>query len=361
VGREIHPALGFTTGWSMVMDYVLNPIICTIWCGKAAGNILPEIPYAAWVVFFAALFTGMNLRQVRTTARMNTTLAAAMSVVIVAVLVEAARYVFALPHLDAAFFTRPFYDPKTFSFPAVATGTSVAVLTYIGFDAVSTLSEEVRDPRRNILYATVLVCLLTGVLSAIEVYAAQLVWPFGQAFPDVDTAYVYVAGRIGGPLLFQVVNLTLLVATIGSGGGSQLAGARLLYGMGRDRALPNRFFGFIEPKTGIPRNNVILIGVLCVAGAFVLSYQLGAELLNFGAFIGFMGVNLSALLHYWVRSPEKKWTNLAPPALGFATCLAIWLSLRRPALIAGACWLLLGVAYGAWKTNGFRTEIHFEA
>src|SRR5579872_3697861 len=219
VGREIHPALGFATGWSMLMDYVLNPIICTIWCAKAAGNILPEVPYSLWALFFAGLFTVMNLRQVRTTARVNTALATAMGVVIAAVLVEAARYVLALPHLDGAFFTRPFYDPATFSFQNVATGTSLAVLTYIGFDAVSTLSEEVHNPRRNILLATVLVCLITGILSAIEVYAAQLVWPAAQKFPDVDTAYVYVAGRIGGPILFQIVNLTLLIATIGSGSG----------------------------------------------------------------------------------------------------------------------------------------------
>ena len=361
VGREIHSALGFATGWSMLMDYVLNPIICTIWCAKAAGNVLPDVPYSVWALFFAGLFTVLNLRQVRTTARVNTALATAMGVVIVAVLVQAARYVLALPHVDSAFFTRPFYDPQTFSFHSVATGTSLAVLTYIGFDAVSTLSEEVHNPRRNILLATVLVCLVTGVLSAIEVYAAQLVWPASQKFPDVDTAYVYVAGRIGGRFLFQIVNLTLLVATIGSGGGGQLAGARLLYGMGRDNALPNRFFGFLDPRTKIPRNNVILIGVLCVAGAFALSYQLGAELLNFGAFIGFMGVNVSALLHYWVRSTDRKWTNLVPPALGFLICLAIWLSLRPPALIAGACWLALGMGYGAWKTSGFRQEIRFEA
>jgi len=361
VGREIHPALGFATGWSMLMDYVLNPIICTIWCAKAAGNILPEVPYSLWALFFAGLFTVMNLRQVRTTARVNTALATAMGVVIAAVLVEAARYVLALPHLDGAFFTRPFYDPATFSFQNVATGTSLAVLTYIGFDAVSTLSEEVHNPRRNILLATVLVCLITGILSAIEVYAAQLVWPAAQKFPDVDTAYVYVAGRIGGPILFQIVNLTLLIATIGSGSGGQLAGARLLYGMGRDHALPNRFFGYLGPKTKIPRNNVLLIGALCVAGAFTLSYELGAELLNFGAFIGFMGVNVSALLHYWVRSAEKKWTQILPPALGFLICLAIWMSLRRPALIAGACWLTLGFAYGAWRTKGFRKEVRFEA
>lgn len=360
VGHEIHSALGYATGWSMLMDYVLNPLICTIWCSKAALNILPVIPYGVWALFFAALFTWMNLRKIETSARVNAALAVTMGIVVLAVLVAAAKYVLKMPDLNGAFFTRPFYDPATFSFPLLATGTSVAVLTYIGFDGISTLSEEVRDPQRNILRATVLICLVIGILSAIEVYAGQLVWPAGEAFPDVDTAYVHVAGRIGGAVLFQLVNFTLLVATIGSGAGGQLAGARLLYGMGRDNALPRGFFGHVDPKSQVPRYNVMLIGAACAGGAFVLSYQLGAELLNFGAFIGFMGVNAAAFLHYFVRG-KRTVANFLPPLLGFLICLAIWLSLRTPAKIGGVAWLVIGMAYGAWRTRGFRDPIRFEA
>jgi amino acid transporter len=252
VGQELHPALGYATGWSMLMDYVLNPLICTIWCSKAALHIAPWVSYPLWAVLFAGLFTMMNLRRIQATARTNAVLAGAMGVVVIAVLVATVKYVMAMPSLTLAHFTRPFYDPATFSFQAVASGTSLAVLTYIGFDGISTLSEEVRDPRRNILLATVFVCLIIGVLSAIEVYAAQLVWPATERFPDPDTGYVYFAGRIGGIVLFQIVNLTLLVATIGSGSGAQLAGARLLYGMGRDRALPRGFFGHLDPRRHVP-------------------------------------------------------------------------------------------------------------
>jgi putrescine importer len=360
VGQELSSALGYATGWSMLMDYILNPLICTIWCSKAAMNVLPSVPYPVWVIFFVLMFTGMNLRKIETSARVNAALAVAMGIVVIAVLVAAARYMLGQPGLTAATFTKPFYDPATFSFPLIATGTSVAVLTYIGFDGISTLSEETKDPRRNILRATVLICLIVGILSAIEVYAAQLVWPWGQAFPDVDTAYVHVAGRIGGAVLFQIVNLTLLVASIGSGAGGQLAGARLLFGMGRDNALPRGFFGYVDPKHQVPRYNVLLIGVLCAIGAFAMSYQLGAELLNFGAFIGFMGVNVAAFVHFYVRG-ERKLSNAIPPILGFIICLAIWLSLRTPAKIAGTVWLVLGMAYGAWRTRGFRDSIRFEA
>jgi amino acid transporter len=362
VGQEIHPALGYLTGWSMLMDYAVNPLICTIWCAKAALNILPHIPYQVWAVFFALLFTMLNLRRIQATARTNQILAGAMGAVVLWMLIATVRFVSALPSVDAAFFLRPFYDPATFSVDSFSTGASIAVLTYIGFDAISTLSEEVENPRRNVLLATVMVCLITGILSAVEVYAAQLVWPHGEAFPDVDTAYVHVAGRAGGAVLFQVVNLTLLVATVGSGSGAQLAGARLLYGMGRDGALPKSVFGRIDPRTFVPRNNVLILGGVALAGSFLISYQLGAELLNFGAFIGFMGVNAAALVRYVVREGRRGVSYVVAPAIGILICGYMWWSLRTPAKIAGLVWLSFGLLYGGWKTRGFRKElVRFEA
>lgn len=357
VGNEIHPVAGYLTGWSMLLDYVVNPLICTIWCASAGYDLLPAIPRGVWIVFFAALFTAMNLRRIQATARTNQILATAMGVVIVWMLAASARYVAGLPDLNLATWLRPFYNPETFSLSAVSAGASVAVLTYIGFDAISTLSEETENPRRNILRATVYTCLIIGVLSALEVYAAQLVWPPDQPFPNNDTAYVHVARRAGGEALFHALALTLVVATIGSGSGAQLAGARLLYGMGRDNTLPRSFFGALHPKTLVPANNVIAIGAACAIGGFLMSYQLGAELLNFGALIGFMGVNLSSLLRYWVRHGERTWSHLLLPALGFFTCAYLWLSLSRSAQIAGWIWLILGLAYGAWKTGGFRRPL----
>ena len=116
---------------------------------------------------------------------------------------------------------------------------------------------------------------------------------------------------------------------------------------------------FTEPVRSV--NNVIFVGALALAGAFLMTYQLGAELLNFGAFIGFMGVNAAALLHYWVRSGEKKLTYLVPPLVGFAFCLWIWLNLRTPAKLAGLAWVVTGIIYGAIKTRGFRrNSVNFE-
>ncbi len=359
VACEIHPICGYITGWSMVMDYILNPLICTIWCAQQAHDFAPGVPVIAWKVFFAATFTWLNLRGVKTSARLNTGLAAAMGAVIVVFFVAAARRIFGAPHADPAYFTRPFYDPATFSFSGLFGCTSIAVLTYIGFDGISTLSEETENPKRNILLATVWTCLIIGLLSAVEVYAAQLLWPASEAFPNVDTAFVWVAARAWAPL-FGVFGVTLLVANFGSGLGAHLGAARLLYAMGRSGALPRSFFGVVDGRHHVPRNGVIVIGAIVLIGAFALSYDLGAEMLNFGALIAFMGVNAAAFLRYFVRTPDKRIFNLVPPVIGFLICLGLWLNLSRPALLAGSAWTAVGIVFGFWVTKGFRNPFSFE-
>ena len=362
VGREIHSGFGYLTGWAMLMDYMLNPLICTIICSKLTQNILPSVPYWTLVIFYAGAFTLLNLRGVKTSARINDVLAAGMTIVVIIFFAFVIRFIWNMHQYGAAFFTQPFYNPATFSFPRIFQGTSIAVLTYIGFDAISAFSEEVENPRRNIMYATVLVCVIAGVLSSLEVYAAQLVWGPGSFPADkVESAFPIVAQQVGGFFLFQLLNFTILIANIGSGMGAQLAAARLLYGMGRNDALPKGFFGKISPTRHIPQNNVILIGVIALAGAFIITYERGAELLNFGAFIAFMGVNAASFIRYFVRAEEKKIGNLLVPVLGFLICGFIWWNLSPPAKIAGIIWLAVGIAYGAWKTSWFHNEMSFDA
>jgi putrescine importer len=360
VAQEIHPAIGYVTGWSMVMDYIVNPLICTIWCAQQAHEFAPALPVWGWKIFFATVFTMLNIRGIKTSARVNAGMAAAMSAVIIVIFVTTIRYIFGHPHSDPGFFTRPFYDPQTFSYGALFGCTSIAVLTYIGFDGISTLSEEAENPRRNILLATVLTCVVIGFLSAAEVYVAQLVWPATEPFPNPDTAYVWAAARTWAPL-FTIVGLTLVVANFGSGLGAQIGAARLLYGMGRSNALPSSFFGAVDPKHHVPRNNVFFVGVITLVGSFFLSYGRGIELLNFGALIAFMGVNAAAFVRYYLHGDRTKVvTNLIPPVLGFVICFALWLSLSRPAQIVGSIWMLLGIAFGVWKTRGFKEPLSFD-
>lgn len=365
VGRELHPALGYMTGWSMLFDYVMNPTLCVIWCSKATHDLglVPGVPAKLWFVFYAVLFTALNLRGIKASARTNVVIATLLGGMIVLFLTAAFRHLFADPSLDAAALARPFYDPETFSFSRISSGAALAVLTYIGFDGISTLSEEVRNPRRNILIASVLVCLLMGTLAAIEVYVAQLVWPEpASTFPSLENAYAHVARRVGGPVLFGIVTVALVFASIGSGVGAHLGAGRLLYGMGRDDAIPRRFFGVIHPRTGVPQNNILLVGAIALVGAFVLDwnergYDLAAQLINFGAMVGFMGVNLSVIFHYYLRAERRRLTFLIFPALGFLVCFYLWTQLAAVALLIGLVWLALGVLYGAWRTQLYRRPL----
>lgn len=230
------------------MDYVLNPLICTIWCSRAAINFLPAVPYFVWVVFFATLFTALNCNGVETSARINAAMAAALGVVILLVLAAAVNWLLHLSHPRAPDSSCGLLRSRHIQYLGPAPRNSIAVLTYIGFDGISTLTDEARDPARSVPRAIVLTCFITGVLASIEVYVAQLVWPHGLAFPDIDTAYVHVSGRMGGPILFLIVNAALLLANVGSGMASQLGAARLLYAMGQNGALPPRFFASVHPK-----------------------------------------------------------------------------------------------------------------
>src|SRR5712692_10621924 len=395
VGQEINPALGYVTGWSMVMDYMLNPMICIIWCSQQAYVFAPGIPYWGWAIFFGAVFTFLNIQGIKTSARVNTALAVGMGAVVAVFFMVAVRYIAGHPHGGASFFTRPFFDPQLWNSKAVLAATSIAVLSYIGFDGISTLSEEAENPRRNILLATVLTCLVIGILSSLEVYIAQLVWPATEPFPNSDTAFTFVAGRAWKPM-FAILGFTLLVANFGSGMGAQIGTARLLYGMGRSNALPQSFFGIVDSKRHVPRNNVLFVGGIALAGALLVSfglfsYGLGAEMLNFGALIAFMGVNMAAFVRYHVREggnsplppllvtalvivmviwPSSNWMLLvaagvllavlavwAPPLAGFTICFFLWKNLSWKAWLVGGIWMAVGIAFGAWKTRGFRGDL----
>ena len=385
VGQEIHSGLGFIVGWGTVLAYLLNPLICTAFCAKAAMNILPgilnmipglsnvspDLSYYVWIIFFAAFFSWTNLRGIKTSAKLDEVMCIVMTIVVAIFLGCAIHAVWGVQHAPG-FYTLPFYDPAYFKSSYLYAGTSVAVLTYIGFDAISTFSEEVENPRRNIMLATVLLCVIAGLMSGLEVYAAQLVWG-SKPFPSnvVESAFAMVSRLAGGAALFQIINFTLLLANMGSGMGSQLAAGRLLYGMGRGNALPKSFFGAIEPKNRIPRNNILLIGAIALAGSGLMeffsaklgggAYEIGAQCLVFGTLIAFMGVNASSFVHL-CRHREGKGmisllVSLIVPFLGFIICAILWCSVSHASMMMGGLWLVIGIAYGFVRTKGFRSDL----
>lgn len=359
VTHGLNAHLGFVAGWAMILDYLIVPIVSTIYAALTLTRIVPWLPYPVWVLLLGLAATLLNVRGIRTTARSNLILLVGMCATITVFMGAAVRYVWIHEGARALVTARPFYDPASFNLGAVLTATSFAALTYVGFDGVTTLAEEVDNPRRNVLLATVLVCGLTGIFSTIQIYLATLVWPQYTSYPNVETAFLDVCRRAGGAWLYEALAVTLFVACFGSALTGQVGAARLLFGMGRDNVLPKRWFGSLQRKNSTPVFNLWLLGCLTVAGSLTLSYERAAEVLNFGAFLAFIGVNAAALWTFYVKRRDgsrRILRDAAAPAAGLVFCLIIWCSLPALAKWIGGAWVALGIVYLAVQTRGFTTR-----
>lgn len=369
VGKGIHPYLGFVAGWSMFMDYMFIPIFCVIFTSITANHILPVIPFYFWIFFFAAAFTLINLKGIRMASKSNLILMIIMSIVVFYFMAEAIRYISIKNGFGGLFSIRPFYNPDTFSIDAVGSATALAALTYIGFDGITTLSEEVKNPRRNVMIAAVLTCLITGIWSGSQIYLAQLSWPDWASFTNgltdsvarnnaLDTAIMSVADRVGGSLLDGSLSFILLLGSIGSGAAGQLGASRLLYGMGRDGVIPEKVFGHLDKRHSSPNYNIVIVGGLALLGAFLLTFEEAARLINFGAFFAFMGVNIASIREYFFKAEIKSIKgfilDFLPAGIGFLFCLIIWLNLPLKTFAIGGAWMIAGIIYLAVCTKGFR-------
>ena len=358
VGRGINQHLGFLAGWAMLMDYLLVPVICTVYGALTLQRLAPTVPYAVWVALFAGSITIVNLRGIRATAFANLVMMTVMTSVVLVFMALAVRWLLHTQGLPGLISTTPFYDPGTFHWETIAVGTSLAALTYGGFDGVTTLSEDVQNPKRNVLIATVFVCFFTGIFGGLQVYLAQRVWPDYRTLPNIETAFMDVTRVVGGPILFGAMAGILIVANLGAGLTAQAGISRLLFGMGRDSVLPPQVFAHLDKKRNTPTYNMLLVGAFAFIGALALNYERAAELINFGAFLAFMGVNAAAARQFYFLKPASErhlLTGLILPASGFVFCFAIWLNLPWQSKLLGTFWFLVGVIYAAVRTRGFRT------
>jgi putrescine importer len=369
VGKGLNPHLGFLAGWAMILDYLLQPLINTVWIStalheRAAYFHIPQLPFVIWALVIAGIMTALNLAGVKASATANKVLLGVMSVVVVYFIVAAIRFLYGGQGWAGLFSMQPIYDPKTFNAHKILTATSFAALTYVGFDGVTTLAEDVENPKRNVLRAVVLTCIIAGVFSGVEAYLGARVWPNWQSFPNLETAFMDICARAGGLILSWSMAFVLIVAAFGSGLTGTLGAARLLFGMGRDNVLPKKFFGQLTPGTSTPTNNILLIGGLSFVGSVMLNYigsayEHAGELMNFGAFLAFMGVNFACFWQFSVRRQQGARMNFVRDALlpfvGFIFCAVIWVNLPMIAKIVGLIWFAIGLLYVGYKTNWFRS------
>jgi len=349
VSRAFNPQIGFVLGWAMFLEYLFQPIQNSLYAALTVQRFVPHVPFAMLSALGVGFMTLLCWFGIRTTARANEILLAMMSLVMIAFIGEAIWFIFSHQHVQGFLSTRPFYDARTFSVRAIAAGTALAAMTYIGFDGVTLLAEEVENPKRNVLLAAVLVCVFTGLFAAFQVFLAVRVWPDYGTLTNPETAFMDVARVVGGSTLFVGFGVVLLISSLACGLAGMLGASRLLFGMGRDNILPGKIFGHLNPERGNPTYNVAIVGIVAYVATLSIAWERSVEILNFGALMAFMAVNLAALRYFGFMTEDRRkrnlWLDVVAPSLGFLFCLIIFLGLQNSTLAAGAAWVGAGLLY----------------
>ncbi|MBX7433398.1 APC family permease [Mycobacterium sp. Y57] len=353
VRKALDPRLGFLVGWAILLDYLFLPLVIWLIGGAYLQGQFPAVPPWVWILAFIVLTTTLNVVGLKVADRANFVLMS-FQLLIVALFV-ALTLAHLLRHSDTGAASlvslRPFIGEGGFS--AIAAGAAVAAYSFLGFDAVSTLTEEIHDAARTVPRAIVLVGLIGGGIFVVVAYTVSLVAP-GATFTDADSLAEDIAYTVGGAVFGSVFLAALVVGQFTSGLAAQAAVSRLLYAMGRDGVLPKRSFGMVSARFRTPMFNIGLTGVIGLAAMF-LTVASSTSFVNFGAFSGFTMVNL-AVVAYFLRHRGRSlpaWRYVLLPMIGAVVNIYLLIHLDADALIAGVSWASVGVVYLAWLTRGF--------
>lgn len=355
--RAINPHVGFLVGWSSLLDYLLLPMVNALLAKLYLSAMFPEVPEWAWVAGFVSLISLINMRSINLVAHFNL-LFVLVQVAIMSVFVYlCVRGLDQGEGLGTAWSLTPFVDDKT-QFAALAAGATILCFSFLGFDAVTCLSEETRNPGKTIPMAIFLTALIGGVVFIGVSYFIQAYFPTMQRFHDQEAALPEIALYVGGKLFQSVFIACTVINTIASGLASQTSVSRLLYVMGRDNVLPAGVFARLHPRYKTPVVNIAVVGLVSLSAIF-FDLVTATSIINFGALVAFSFVNLSVINHCFVREGLRQGLAnqlkyLMLPTVGFCIIVSLWLDLNEHSLLFGGVWAVLGVLYLAWLTKAFR-------
>jgi amino acid transporter len=346
----------------MLMDYMLLPMINYLLASIFLAPVFPNVPAWVWIVCYIIFVTIVNYFGIQLTAWVNNGLIIIQTVFVFAFVLFLCKW------LGTGNGAATFFDMSAFvnanemgvmgGFGVILTGASILALSFLGFDAVTTVSEEAINPEKNIGKAIIITCLGAGLLFTVVAYLCQLAWPNGwNEFQSVDSGAYELIGKVAGATMGYLFTAVYCIGCLASAMASQASAARILFGMGRDGSLPKKIFAYVHPKYKTPTFNIFLIGGISLVG-IKLSLAAAASLINFGALAGFTLVNCAVIAHYFIKKRQRSaWgviKYLLLPLGGAIVCLAIWISLDINSKILGFSWLAVGIVYLAATTNFFR-------
>ena len=355
-GRSLGPTAGFLAGWAILLDYLLVPTLTYVLSAVALHAVLPVVPQWLCVVVLLAIATLVNYLGIETTSRMNKTLLA-IQVAILAVFMAMGIYALTRHVGGAQFSFVPLYNPKLLTPGLVFSALSLAVLSFLGFDAISTLSEETRGGPSAIARATIGTLCLVALLFMAQTWLAALFVPGRTQFPPgeaTNAAFYDIAAMIGGyPLKFLIAVPYILLSSLANALAAQTATARLIFSMARDGKLP-RALAHVHPVRKVPERAVFLVAaVTLVLGIWLVGeLELLASMVSFGAMLSFLLLHASVVAHFMVRRKSRNWMrHLLAPSLGFVIIAYVLWNAEIPAKIAGGSWMTAGlvVLFVLWR------------
>ncbi|RAJ06290.1 APC family permease [Aeromonas salmonicida] len=355
--KVFNPYVGFMVGWSSLLDYMFMPMINILLAKIYLTAMFPGVDPWIFIFGLVTVMTFLNLRGINLVANFNG-LIVVIQLAIITLFIGLMGW--GIYHGEGAatlMSSRPFHFESASVVP-LFTGATILCFSFLGFDGLSSLSEETPNAGKVIPRAIVLTALIGGVIFVVVSYCLQLYFPDLARFKEPDAVLPEIALYVGGAFFQSVVLVCTTVAVLASGMAAHAGVSRILYVMGRDRMIPERVFGYIHPKYRTPAINVLMVGCLALS-AVSFDLDTALALVNFGALVAFTFVNLSVIGQFWVREKRNKSIKdhllyLLLPLLGAATIGALWINLEQSSLELGLIWAGLGVTYLFLRLAVFR-------
>ncbi|WP_332649876.1 APC family permease [Lysinibacillus sp. 54212] len=346
VHRSVNSKVGFLVGWALLTSYALLPMVNYLVAGIFLHSIVPQIPYGFWIILLIVLNTFINIKGTKMASWVNTLLLTYSFLVVIIFSILSIRYVLLEEPVSSLLSVTPFLGAG-FELTAIMAGASLLCFSYLGFDSITTLAEEVIEPEKTIpkaIYAIIGIGTFTFVVVS---YLGTLVQPNYQKFTNLDSAAVELVTMVGGNLFVSFFLAGALIGCFASGLASQASASRVLYAMGRDNMLP-KVFASLSPKYQTPVFNLLLIAAISLL-SFVMTLTLATSFINFGALIAFLFVNISVIFYYFIKNKNRSLLSifryLFIPSLGSIFIIYLLFNLDTISIVFGIVWGALGVCY----------------
>lgn len=357
--KGLNSKVGFLVGWTMLLSYVLIPMFIFTLTSLYLNRVFPFFSSAVWMIIITAAVLAVSIIGLKLSDILNT--CATFIQFAVAIVFAALATVYLVSHGTALGYSAVVFNPPTFTLTGMLMASTLAVLSFLGFDGITTITEESTIPPEKVAKAIVVAVLLQGIILCGLAYISSLLFPDYLKISNPDTISYDLQTLVGGPTYNFVVIMVTQFLTLMATSTAVTAASRLLYAMGRDGVIPKRVFGHLGKKYSTPTWNVIIIIVLCLIGGLIFEWSLIASLVSFGAMFGFACVNLAVIRHFFFVKKERKiFGNLILPFVGFALILYVMLSTATICKIVGFSWLACGIVYLAirWScSEKFRETI----